>query len=130
MSFNKKPFRKFRQRTKPLTTDQKIKSFVLRNSKNGYFTKVSTLSYKFEISQDRAWEIVGELLDEGSIESIHDERTGEMKLCESGKTYNIANLELKRKREKSKELKKSKNEGKTEKKTKPENSKNQRKKPQ
>ena len=129
MSFNKKPFRKFRQRTKPLTTDQKIKSFVLRNSKNGYFTKVSTLSYKFEISQDRAWEIVGELLDEGSIESIHDERTGEMKLCESGKTYNIANLELKRKREKSKELKKSKNEAKTEKKTKPKDSKNQREKP-
>lgn len=130
MSFNKKPFRKFRQRTKPLTTDQKIKSFVLRNSKNGYFTKVSTLSYKFEISQDRAWEIVGELLDEGSIESIHDERTGEMKLCESGKTYNIANLELKRKREKSKEFKKSKKEVKTEKKTKPKDSKNQREKPQ
>ena len=87
MSFNRKPFRKFSQRAKPLTTDQKIKSFVLRNSKNGYFTKVSTLSYKFEISEDRAWEIVGELLDDGAIESIHDERTGEMKLCESGKTY-------------------------------------------
>ncbi|MGD8708690.1 MAG: hypothetical protein PVI88_08425 [Nitrosopumilaceae archaeon] len=130
MSFNKKPFRKFRQRTKPVTTDQKIKSFVLRNSKNGYFTKVSTLSYKFEISQDRAWEIVGELLDEGSIESLHDERTGEMKLCEYGKTYNIANLELKRKREKAKEFKKSKKEPKTEKKTTPKNSKNQRQKSQ
>jgi hypothetical protein len=127
LSFNKKPFRKFRQRTKPLTTDQKIKSFVLRNSKNGYFTKVSTLSYKFEISPDRAWEIVGELLDEGEIESNHDERTGEMKLCESGKTYNIANQELKRKREKTKEFKKSKSELKTEKKIKP---KNQRKGPQ
>lgn len=127
MSFNKKPFRKFKQRTKPLTTDQKIKSFVLRNSKNGYFTKVSTLSYKFEISPDRAWEIVGELLDEGEIESNHDERTGEMKLCESGKTYNIANQELKRKREKTKEFKKSKSELKTEKKIKP---KNQRKEPQ
>ena len=127
MSFNKKPFRNFRQRAKPLTTDQKIKSFVLRNSKNGYFTKVSTLSYKFEISPDRSWEIVGELLDEGEIESIHDERTGEMKLCESGKTYNIANLELKRKREKTKEFKKSKTEPKTEKKTKP---KNQRREPQ
>ena len=127
MSFNKKPFRNFRQRAKPLTTDQKIKSFVLRNSKNGYFTKVSTLSYKFEISPDRAWEIVGELLDEGEIESSHDERTGEMKLCESEKTYNIANLELKRKREKTKEFKKSKTEPKTEKKTKP---KNQRREPQ
>ncbi len=130
MSFNRKPFRKFSQRAKPLTTDQKIKSFVLRNSKNGYFTKVSTLSYKFEISEDRAWEIVGELLDDGAIESIHDERTGEMKLCESGKTYNIANLELKRKREKTKEYKKSKKEDKTEKKFKPKDSKNQGKKPQ
>ncbi|MFZ8938348.1 MAG: hypothetical protein ACO2Y5_08880 [Nitrosopumilaceae archaeon] len=113
MSFNKKPFRKFRPRTKPITTEQKIKSFVLRNSKNGYFTKVSTLSYKFEISQDRAWGIVGELLDEGLIESTHDERTGDMKLCETGKTYNIANLEQKRKREKSKEFKKTKKESKS-----------------
>ena len=113
MSFNKKPFRKFRPRAKPLTTEQKIKSFVLRNSKNGYFTKVSTLSYKFEISQDRSWEIVGELLDEGSIESTHDERTGDMKLCETGKTYSIANIEQKRKREKFKELKKNKKENKS-----------------
>ena len=82
----------------------------MRNSKNGYFTKVSTLSYKFEISQDRAWEIVGELLDDGSIESTHDERTGDMKLCETGKTYSIANLEQKRKREKIKDFKKTKKE--------------------
>lgn len=108
MSFNKKPFRKFKSRAKPLTTDQKIKGFVLRNSKNGYFTKVSTLPYKFEISQERAWDIVGELLEEGLIESTHDERTGEMKLCETGKIYNIANLEQKRKREKHKELKNKK----------------------
>ena len=60
MSFNKKSFRKSGRRSKPQTTEEKIKSFVLRNSKNGYYTKVSTLSYKFEISQDRAWEIVGE----------------------------------------------------------------------
>ena len=113
MSFNKKPFRKFKQRAKPITTEQKIKSFVLRNSKNGYFTKVSTLSYKFEISQDRAWEIVGELLDDGSIESTHDERTGDMKLCETGKTYSIANLEQRRKREKIKDFKKTKKENKS-----------------
>ncbi len=102
MSFNKKPFKKFKNKSKPLTTEQKIKSFVLRNSNNGYYTKVSTLSYKFEVSQDRAWEIVGELLDEGDIESIHDERTGEMKICEVGKTYEIANMEQKRRREKIK----------------------------
>jgi len=106
VSFNKKPFRKFNRNSKPQTTEEKIKSFVLRNSKNGYYTKVSTLSYKFEISQERAWEIVGELLDEGSIESIHDEYSGEMKLCEQGKTYTIMNLEQKRKRERPKETNK------------------------
>ncbi|MDH3677262.1 MAG: hypothetical protein OEQ12_03065 [Nitrosopumilus sp.] len=106
LSFNKKPFRKFQRNSKPQTTEEKIKNFVLRNSKNGYHTKVSTLSFKFEISQERAWEIVGELLDEGSIESIHDENSGEMKLCEQGQTYAILNLEHKRRREKSKESRK------------------------
>jgi hypothetical protein len=66
------------------------------------------LSYKFEISEGRAWEIVGELLDDGTVESVHDERSGEMKLCETGKTYLIMDLELKRKREKFREYKKSK----------------------
>ena len=110
MSFNKKPFRKSMRRPKSLTTEEKIKEFVMRNSKNGYYTKVSTLSYKFEISEERAWEIVGVLLDEGSIESVHDERSGEMKLCETGKTYLILDLEFKRRREKSKEFKKTKKE--------------------
>ncbi len=100
MSFNKKSFRKSGRRSKPQTTEEKIKSFVMRNSKNGYYTKVSTLSYKFEIPQDRAWEIVGQLLDEGLVESVHDENTGEMKLCETGKTYIIMDLEQKRNRQK------------------------------
>jgi len=100
VSFNKKSFRKFERRSKPQTTEEKIKSFVMRNSKNGYYTKVSTLSYKFEIPQDRAWEIVGQLLDEGLVESVHDENTGEMKLCETGKTYIIMDLEQKRNRQK------------------------------
>ncbi len=108
MSFNKKPFRKSTRRPKSQTTEERIKEFVLRNSKNGYYTKVSTLSYKFEISQERAWEIVGGLLDEGLVESVHDERSGEMKLCETGKTYLIMDLEFKRKKEKFKEFKKSK----------------------
>ncbi len=98
MSFNKKSFRKYGKRPKSQTTEEKIKSFVIRNSKNGYYTKVSTLSYKFEISQERAWEIVGGLLDEGFIESVHDENTGEMKLCETGKMYLILDLEQKRKK--------------------------------
>lgn len=108
MSFNKKPYRKFKPKTKPLTIEEKIKIFVKRNSKNGYYTKVSTLPHKFEISQERVWEIVGDLLDEGTIESTHDEKTGEMKLCETGKTYSILSLDQKRKREKFKELKKPK----------------------
>ncbi len=105
MSFNKKSFRKFK-RPKSQTTEEKIKDFVLRNSKNGYFTKVSTLPYKFEISQERTWEIVGGILDDGTIESVHDQKSGEMKLCETGQTYTIMNLEQKRKREKYKESKK------------------------
>ncbi len=108
MSFNKKPFRRFKQKSKSLTTEEKIKNFVKRNSKNGYYTKVSTLPRKFEISEARSWEIVGDLLDGGEIESTHDEKTGEMKLCEAGKTYSILSLDQKRKREKFKELKKTK----------------------
>ena len=101
MSYNNKSYRKSRS-SKPQTMEEKIKSFVIRNSKNGYYTKVSTLSYKFEISEERAWEIVGGLLDEGLVESVHDENSGEMKLCETGKTYIILNLEQKRKYQKRK----------------------------
>ena len=107
MAFNRKSFKNFKS-SKPQTTEEKIKSFVLRNSKNGYYTKVSTLSYKFEISEDRVWGIVGELLDEGLIESIHDQKSGEMKLCETGKMYVIMDLEQKRQREKYNESKKTK----------------------
>ena len=95
----RRSFRRFKKEPS-LTTEQKIEQFILRNSKNGYFTKVSTIHYKFEISEDTAWNIVGQLLSSGSIESIHDEFTGEMKLCETGKTYMIMDLEKKRKREK------------------------------
>ena len=96
----RKSFRGFKKREPTLSTEQKIESFILRNSKNGYFTKVSTIPYKFEISESRAWDIVGEFLSNGSLESIHDENTGDMKLCESGKTYSVMDLEKKRNREK------------------------------
>ena len=49
-----------------------------------------------------AWSIVGELLSSGLFESIHDEYSGEMKLCETGKIYAILDLERKRKRDKYK----------------------------
>ncbi len=89
-----------------MSIEQKIENFILRNSKSGFFTKVSTIPYKFEISESRAWDIVGEILSNGSLESIHDEFTGEMKLCETGKTYSIMDLERKRKREKFRSFKK------------------------
>jgi len=89
-----------------LSIEQKIEKFILRNSKSGFFTKVSTIPYKFEISESRSWDIIGELLYNGSLESIHDEITGEMKLCETGKTYAIMDFERKRKREKFSSFKK------------------------
>ena len=103
----RKPFRRFKKSEPSLSTEQKIESFVLRNSKNGYFTKVSTISYKFEISQSKGWDIVGELLASGTLESIHDEISGEMKLCEAGKIYQIMDLEKKRSREKFSKNKKN-----------------------
>jgi len=106
----RKPYRNFRKREPSLTTEQKVEQFVIRNSKNGYFTKVSTISYKFDVSEDMAWSIVGELLSGGLFESIHDEYSGDMKLCENGKTYAILDLERKRKRDKFRERnKQSKN---------------------
>jgi len=89
-----------------LTREQKIEQFILRNSRNGFFTKVSTIPYKFEISESKAWDIVGELLSNSSLESFHDQITGEMKLCEIGKMYFIMDLEKKRKREKFSSFKK------------------------
>ena len=102
----RKPFRKFKKREPSLTREQKIEQFILRNSQNGFFTKVSTIPYKFEISESMAWDVVGELLSNGLLESIHDEFTGEMKLCKTGKMYSIMDLERKRKREKFRSFKK------------------------
>lgn len=103
----RKPFRKFTKREPSLTTEQKVAEFILRNSKNGFFTKVSTITYKFDISESMAWSIVGELLSDGTLDSIHDQVTGDMKLCETGKIYVIMDLERKRKREKSRGSKKN-----------------------
>ena len=102
----RKSFRKFKERDPSLPIERKIEKFILRNSKSGFFTKVSTIPYKFEISESRAWDIVGELLSKDSLESVHDEFTGEMKLCATGKIYSIMDLERKRKREKFSSFKK------------------------
>ena len=109
MSENKRTFRKFNKKTKPQTIEERIKNFILRNSQNGFYTRISTLSYKFEIPQDQAWDVAGSLLADGTVESIHDDRTGEMKLCETGKIYEILNQEQKRMRRKTKEFRKKKN---------------------
>ena len=104
----RKPYRNFKKREPSLTIEQKIEQFVLRNSNNGYFTKISTIHHKFEISEDMTWTVIGELLSNGSCESIHDEFSGEMKLCALGKTYEIMSLERKRKRDNYRTNKKSK----------------------
>ena len=104
----RKPFRRFQKREPKITIEKKVELFILRNSKSGFFTKISTIPYKFEISESKAWDIVGELLSDGLLESTHDQITGEMKLCETGKIYSIMNLEIKRKREKSRSFTKKK----------------------
>lgn len=102
------PYRRFSKKRSFLTTEQKIEKFILRNSDNGYFTKVTTIPYKFEISESKAWDVVGELLTNGKIESIHDDISGEMKLYKTGQRYFIMNSEQKRKRQKTKNFKKKK----------------------
>lgn len=99
--FRRKPFKK----NKPLTTEDKIKNFILYNSKNGFFTKVPTIERKFEIPYDRVWENIGILLSDSIIECIHDERSGDVKLCEYGKSYQILKNELERKRQRVREFK-------------------------
>ena len=97
---NEKYNQKFKRTGKKLTTEQKIENFIIRNSKNGFFTKVKTIPFKFEISENKTWDIVGDLLGKGNLEATHDEFTGDMKLCEIGKTYEIMDLEKRRKAKK------------------------------
>ncbi len=99
----KRPYRNFKRREPDLTMEQKIEKFIIRNSSNGFFTKISTIQHKFEISESMTWNIVGQLLSGGLLESTHDDITGEMKLCETDKTYVIMGLERKRKRDKYRE---------------------------
>lgn len=105
----RKPFRRFTKKEPSLTTEQKVMQFILRNSRSGFFTKVSTIPYKFDISESMAWSIVGELLSDGTLDSIHDQNTGDMKLCEAGRIYTVMDLERKRRREKFRENKKKNN---------------------
>lgn len=76
---------------KKRTSDQeKIKDYIIKNTKNGYFTRVSTIARRFEIPTSKTWEIIGELLVDESIESYHD-HTGEMKVCGYGQVFRLLN---------------------------------------
>ena len=97
--FKKRQYKNFKRHESSLTVEQKIERFITRNSDNGFFTKMSTIQYKFEISESMVWNVVGQLLVDGLVESTHDTITGEMKLCRVGKTYGIMGLERKRKRD-------------------------------
>ena len=76
----KKPF---------LNVEDRVEQFIIRNSKNGFFTRISTISSKFEISEEETWTIVGALLTKGTLESTHDLYSGEMKLCKTDEGKNI-----------------------------------------
>lgn len=95
-----------RKSSKSISQEEKIEKIILKNSENGFFTKFSTISNKFEISEAKTWDIVGELLSNGLIEAIHDEYSGEMKLCEIDATYQIMDLERQRKKQKYEDSKK------------------------
>ena len=88
----RRTFRGPRRREPFLTIEQKVEQFVLRNSRNGFFTRISTIHDKFDISQERTWEIVGMLLTGDTLESMHDPATGEMELCEIDKMYSIMSM--------------------------------------
>ena len=90
--YQKRPFRKS-ERKRFLTAEQKVEQFILRNSDNGYFTRFSTIHSKFEISQEKAWEVIGNVLAGGEIEAVHDGSSGEMKLCKIGTIYRIMSME-------------------------------------
>ncbi len=90
---------KFKKRPE-MSLEKKIESFILRNSRNGYFTKFSTITSKFDITESETWNIIGLLLSEGGLETMHDPVSGEMKICEADKKYEVLNMGKKRKFEK------------------------------
>lgn len=96
----KRSFGNFKKRTPELPLEKKVEAFILRNSRNGYFTKFSTIASKFQLSESETWNVVGLLLSEGGLESMHDLASGEMKICETDKKYEIMNMGRKRKLEK------------------------------
>lgn len=84
-------FSRPKRREPSLPVEKRVEMFILRNSRNGYFTKFSTITTKFNITESETWNLVGMLLSAGNLESIHDPTSGEMKIFEVGKKYEILN---------------------------------------
>ena len=97
----RRSFDRFRRREPVLPMEKKVEMFILRNSRNGYFTKFSTITTKFNITESETWNVVGMLLSEGSLESVHDLVSGEMKFCEIDKKYEMMSAVRRRKFEKN-----------------------------
>ncbi len=93
---HRRPFNRFRNKRPSIPIEKKVEMFILKNSQNGYFTKFSTITSKFNISEPETWNVVGMLLSDGGVESIHDPNSGEMKICETGKKYHIMSMSRKR----------------------------------
>lgn len=96
-------FSRPRRREPSLPVEKRVEMFILRNSRNGYFTKFSTIMTKFNITESETWNLVGMLLSAGNLESIHDPTSGEMKLFEVDKKYEILNTGRRRRIEEKEE---------------------------
>lgn len=71
-----------------VSVEDRIKSFVIRNSRMGFFTNMKTITTKFGLTEDEALSKLGFLLTNDTLECVHG-RNGEIKLCESGKRLEI-----------------------------------------
>lgn len=95
----KKPLRRiYNRRTSKQAAESiedKIRHFVVRNSRLGFFTRLSTVAQKFGMTEDRALEISGFLLAGNILECVYG-RNGEVKLCEAGRRSEIRQQEHKR----------------------------------
>ena len=82
-------------RRKTESADDRIKSFVIRNSRMGFFTKLKTVAFKLGMTEDEALMASGFLLSSSVLECVHD-RNGEIKLCEAGKREEMQQQEYAR----------------------------------
>ena len=96
-------FSRPRRREPSPPVEKRAEMFILRNSRNGYFTKFSTIMTKFNITESETWNLVGMLLSAGNLESVHDPTSGEMKIFEVGKKYEILNTGRRRRIEEKEE---------------------------